>query len=169
MNWIPEPFVFSQRTTDLSKNRDTRFCLIRSANVKLKQLKVKFRSQVDSDINRLPCFSHSRNGFVLLHVLLFFQFFVWTVSYFSILKGIELIQREYYHGAVKRTVTEKEIIKLIKTNDPVLTEGSFVIDGQIISVDFNGLYIVSICDDFCYRMIVEYDRASEVILRLEYE
>lgn len=119
--------------------------------------------------NRFIDFSRSRDGFVILHVLLYFHMFLWTVSYLTISKGTELIQRDYYQSAVKRIETEKKIIRLIRTGNSTLFDGSLMIDGQIITVEYDGIFIVSICDDFCYRMIVEYDRVNDVILRLDYE
>jgi hypothetical protein len=111
----------------------------------------------------------SSNGFVLIHVLIFFLFFTTFVSSIVIQKDLSLRQQDYYRTAFFRISTEKEILSILKNHVGSFNYEEFDINGFQVSITYGQVINVKICDDSCYQMIVEYDPNTQLILSISYE
>jgi hypothetical protein len=111
----------------------------------------------------------SSNGFVLIHVLIFFLLFTTFVSSIVIQKDFSLRQQDFYRTASSRIQTEKEILSRIKDHVDSFEYDEFDIGHFQVTITYGQVIKVKICDESCYLMIVEYDQSINVILSISYE
>lgn len=111
----------------------------------------------------------STDGFILLHVLLFYMLFTSTLTGILIQKNLSLQQKVFYKMAKTRIETEKEIITVLKNHDDFPAEEELSIAGQFVLITYGDPIKVWICGEVCYSVLIEYDQSSRQILRLDYE
>ncbi len=120
-------------------------------------------------INRSVSVSKYRKGFILYHVLTFFVFFSSTIASIAVLHKVSLIQQEYYKSAMQKIEVEKEVIRMIKNHVHLSYNETVVIQSKTVSIMYDDIIKVTICDDSCYMMIVTYDIENSIILSVEYQ
>lgn len=120
-------------------------------------------------INRSVSILKSRKGFILYHVLTFYMFFSTMIAYIAVLHKVSLIQQEYYKSAVQKIEVEKEVIRMIKNHRYLSFNETIVIQSKTVSIMYEDMIKVTICDVSCYMMIVTYDIENSIILSIEYE
>lgn len=111
----------------------------------------------------------STEGFILLHVLLFYMLFTSTIAAVLIEKNLSIQQNIFYKMAETRIKTEREIISIIRNHDVFPMEEKLTIAGQPILITYGDPVKARICGEVCYSLLIEYDQMSHRILSIDYE
>jgi hypothetical protein len=102
-------------------------------------------------------------------MLAYFMFFTLIISTALLQKEMSIKQWELYKEADLRVDTEKEVFKTIFNHDYFPASEELVIRDQQILIEYDERIYVSVCDAICYRMIIEIDLETQMIVSLTYE
>jgi hypothetical protein len=118
---------------------------------------------------RLCLILKSDKGFILTYMLTYFMFFVTFISMTLIQKQLSLRQTEFYNEANSRIQVEKEIFKIISQHNTFPQSEELIISGHKITIKYDESILINICNRICYKMIVEFDQNSKMIINSTYE
>lgn len=79
------------------------------------------------------------------------------------------MQWDFFKEANTRILTEKAIFRRILHHEIFPKRESLILNGQEVTIDYDDTILVSICEGFCYKIFIEYDFDSRLILNITYE